>query len=244
MQQKLGQRSGTRFAALVMGVGMVAAFFLPAALDGVKADGQQAVPVYEEPLHRLVVSNRWARVMDVRVPPGVTTAFHVHAAPLVGVTVEAARTRTQVLGSSFGPIEPPQQVGAPFDNWNATLPYTHRIENVDTLPFHYVVVERLESPGSETTVVPADGMVVFKEGQTARIYRVDIPPHSATILHTHSAPGLTVLAVAGALVEDGDRPVASGGHSAGQWSWRGPGFRHALRNSGGTPVTVFETDLR
>jgi hypothetical protein len=244
MPQERRQGSASRFRRLAAGAAVVAAVSLPAAVAEQKGAEQQAVAVYEEPLHRLVFSNSLVRVLDVRVPPGVTTAFHVHSAPLVGVTVEAARTRTQVLGATFGAVDPAQQAATPFDNWNATLPYTHRVENVDSVPFHYVVAERLESPGVDATVTPAEGIVLFKEGQTARIYRVEIPPHSATILHTHTAPGLTVLAVAGALVEDGDRPAARGGQSAGQWSWRGPGFRHALRNPGDKPVTVFETDLR
>lgn len=244
MPQERRQASGSRFRTLTAGAAVVAAVCLPTAMAERRGAEQQAVAVYEEPLHRLVFSNSWVRVLDVRVPPGVTTAFHVHSAPLMGVTVEAARTSTQVPGSPFGGVERAQEVATPFDNWNATLPYIHRIENVDTVPLHYVVAERLASPGVDATVTPADGIVLFKEGQTAWIYRVDIPPHSGTILHTHSAPGLTVLAVAGGLVEDGDRPAASGGQSAGQWSWRGSGFRHALRNPGDKPVTVFETDLR
>jgi quercetin dioxygenase-like cupin family protein len=234
----------SKLVSLALCAGTAAAFVLPPALAQSEGGRQQAVPVYQEPLHRLVFSNRRVRVLDVRVPPGVTTDFHVHAAPLVGVTIVAARTRTQILGSEFGSTDPAQQVGTVFDNWSATLPYTHRVENLDSVPLHYVVAERLESPGGDAMVVPADGMVLVKEGPTARIHRVEIPPRSATALHTHSAPGLTVLGVPGELIEDGDRSVATGGQGAGKWLWRDAGIRHALRNPGDKPLTVFEMDLR
>jgi hypothetical protein len=35
-----------------------------------------------------------------------------------------------------------------------------------------------------------------------------------------------------------------GGQGAGKSSWRDQGFRHALRNPGDKPVTVFGMDLR
>jgi hypothetical protein len=38
------------------------------------------------------------RVLDVRTPPGDTTAFHIHANRLIGVAVEDACTQTQLLG--------------------------------------------------------------------------------------------------------------------------------------------------
>jgi len=39
---------------------------------------QTAVPVYEEPRHRLVLTHQLVRVMDVRIAPGDTTLFHIH----------------------------------------------------------------------------------------------------------------------------------------------------------------------
>src|SRR4026208_826876 len=62
---------------------------------------REAVPVYQEPMHRLVYRNPMVRILDVRIPAGDTTAYHVHAAPMVGIVVQDARLRGQ------GPRAPP-----------------------------------------------------------------------------------------------------------------------------------------
>ena len=47
------------------------------------APAPRAVPVYQEPRHRLVFQSALARVLDVRIGPGDTTAYHIHADPMV-----------------------------------------------------------------------------------------------------------------------------------------------------------------
>jgi hypothetical protein len=207
--------------------------------------GLQPKPVYQEPRHHLVFQNSVVRVLDVLIPAGDTTAFHVHANPLVGVALEDARSWAQVLGSPPDSVEAAGPVPFILDNWNRMLPYTHRVANVDSVPIHYFVAEWLASPGIEAKLLPEDGMRhLVKEGQIARVYRVTIPAHAATTIHEHSAPGLTVLGSAGVLVDEGAQPAAVGGRGAGQWSWRTSGHRHVLRNTGDRPLTVFEIDWR
>jgi hypothetical protein len=206
---------------------------------------EEPVPVYEEPRHHLVFQNSVVRVLDVGTPPGDTTAFHIHANRLIGVAVEDARTQTQLLGGPFGPIEVPGAVPDVFDNWDDTLPVTHRVANIDTVPIHYVVGEWLASPGLDDAPLPNDDMRhLVKEGHWGRAYRVTIPAHGMTTMHTHVSPGLTVIATAGVLVEEGDQPAVAGGSGIGRWSWRNPGDRHMLRNRGDKPLTIFEIDWR
>ena len=206
---------------------------------------QQPKPVYQEPRHHLVFQNSVVRVLDVQIPARDTTAFHVHANPLVGVALEVALSWAQVLGSPPDSIEAAGPVPSLFDNWNRMLPYTHRVANVDSIPIHYFVAEWLASPGIQAELLPEDGMRhLVKEGRIARVYCVIIPAHTATTIHEHSAPGLTVLASAGVLVDEGAQSAAVGGNGAGQWSWRPSGHRHVLRNPGDTPLTVFEIDWR
>ena len=97
--------------------------------------------MYQEPRHRLVFQSPLVRVLDVRLPPGDTTAYHIHAARMVGVAVQGPRVWSQAPGAPPGPIATPEAAPYVFDNWSQTLPYTHRVANVDTLPMHYVVAE-------------------------------------------------------------------------------------------------------
>lgn len=209
------------------------------------ARGRQPMPVYEEPKHEMVFHHALVRLLDVKIPAGASTEFHVHEKPFVGIAVEAARSWGQTLGSRRGPVEAPLEVPSVFDNWERTLPYTHRVANVDSRPIHYIVAEFLSSSGIDAAPLPEDAMrQLVREGRTVRVYEVTIPGHGATAEHMHPAPGLTVLATAGTLVDEGAQLEGAGGAGRGEWSWRGPGHRHVLRNGGESPLTVFEIDWR
>src|SRR6202030_161008 len=51
---------------------------------------QGPVPISEEPHHRLVLQNDFARVYNVTVPPLDTTFLHQHDVPYIYVTLGAA----------------------------------------------------------------------------------------------------------------------------------------------------------
>jgi len=204
-----------------------------------------AVPVYREPRHRPLYQNRYVRVLDVRVPVGDTTGYHVHADRNVGVVIAGARTWSQALGDTASPPGPADSVGAVFENWKRPLPYTHRVGNADTVAFHYVVGELLAPSaidGAPLPETPATRLIT--EGPLARVYRVVLAPGASAEVHTHAAPGLMVQVTAGASEDDGGAPAAQGGSGAGAWRWRDAGYRHGLRNTGAAPVTLVEIDWR
>lgn len=211
---------------------------------GASGPGGAFQPVFQEPRHRLVFQTPLVRVLDVRIPPGDTTAYHLHAARMVGIAVKGARIWTQAPGAPPGPISEPPAVPYVFDNWSQSLPYVHRVANVDTVPLHYVVAEWLARSGPEAAAIPAGpDRRLIEEGPTARVYQITLKPGAATDPHTHAAPGLTVQGSAGVLSEEGS-PEASGGAGAGSWSWREARYRHVLRNEGSTPLVVYEIDWR
>jgi len=195
-------------------------------------------------MHREVFHSPSVRVLDVRIPPGDTTAYHLHAAPLVGIAVQDARIWSQLVGAPPGPVSPLKATPYVFDNWSQTLPYTHRVANADTLPLHYVVAEWLARSGPDVPALP-DGPSrrLFKQGPRIRVYQITLAPGAATDPHTHATPGLTVLGTAGALSDEGS-PQARGGGGAGSWSWREAPYRHVLRNDGSTPLVAYEIDWR
>ena len=205
----------------------------------------RVVPVEREPRHRPVFQNDLVRILDVRVSPGDTTAYHVHAHRLIGVALLDARTWFQSLGAQPDPPVMPRAVPYLFDNWAGPLPYTHRGANVDSVPLHYLVAEQLApSPTDAPALADTPTRRMVKEGALGRVYEVTLAPHTATEPHTHAAPGLTLLATPGTLVDQGSAPAAVGGTGAERWSWRNPGHRHVLRNAGAAAVTVYELDWR
>jgi quercetin dioxygenase-like cupin family protein len=205
---------------------------------------ERDVPVYQEPRHRLVFQSPLVRVLDVRVPAGDTTAYHIHANRLVGVAVRDARTWAQVKGAPPSAVKPAPATPYVFDNWSQTLPYTHRVANVDTVPLHYVGAELLMRSGTKTPALP-DGpnRRLIKEGPTSRVYQITLAPGQAIEAHTHAAPGLVVQGNEGVLSDDG-HPRTRGGKGAGNWSWHEAQYRHGLRNDGSTQLIVYEIDWR
>lgn len=204
------------------------------------------VRIDEEPRHRLVYQNHYARVFDVVIPPGDTTRFHVHAAPMTGVVIQDARNWTQTLGALPGPVKAGNSPGTILENWTSTLPYAHRVGNVDVVAIHYIVGEWLASSGID--VPPLGGsptLQLIKEGAVARVYRIVLAPGESTEMHTHASPGLIVQVTAGTVTDEGaPHPAAFGGSGAGAWRWRDPGHRHLLRNTGTAPAQVVEIDWR
>ena len=204
-----------------------------------------AVPVYEEPRHRPVFRNRFVRVLDVVIPAGDTTGYHTHAAPIAGAVIQDARNWSQIQGALPGEVRPVRAAGDVIENWDAGLPYTHRVGNVDSVPIHYVVGEWLASPGIEAPPLPeTSSRHLVREGTVARVYRTLLAPGESTESHTHAAPGLTIQVTAGPVEDAGGVAATSGGQGSGAWRWRDPGYVHVLRNRGERPALVMEIDWR
>lgn len=215
---------------------------------GVRA-GQQlsaptAVSVEQEPRHRPVFENAFARVLDVRVPAGDTTLYHTHSHRSAGVVLESATTWVQVMGAERAASSAGDPVGTVLDNWSQQLPYTHRVGNADTTAFHYLIGEWLASSGadapklSDTTL-----MKMEKESPLLRVYRITLPPGASAARHQHGSAGFTVHVQDGRVTEEGSTPTATGGGSgSGAWRWRAAGYSHTLRNPGSAPLDIIEVD--
>ena len=204
-----------------------------------------AVPVFLEPRHHLVYENALVRVLDVRVAPGETTGYHVHANRHIAVVISGARTWEQFSGQAPSAVESvADSIGTVFDNASASLPYTHRVGNADTMPFRYVVAQLLAPAEIVSPALPASsGLLLHRDSLGARIYRVRLAPGQSTPKHRHAPPGLTVQVTPGTLRLEGTAPEGASKESgAGAWWWRKAGTKHVLRNIGTSPVDVVEID--
>lgn len=243
---------GARMLCLVA-FALVAAGCRTAAPDraGPSASGDSAVPeattpvpVHEEPRHRLAYESALVRVLDVRVGPGETTLYHVHADHTFSVVIAAARTWEQFQSRPASPPSADLSAGQVLDNSAATLPYTHRVGNVDTVGFHYVVgVLRAPSGIVAPALAATTGLTLERETQSGKVYRARLAPGEATPAHRHAQPGMTVQVGIGSLRLDGTAPEAARPDpGTGAWWWRAAGTQHVIRNTGATVVEVVEID--
>jgi hypothetical protein len=100
------------------------------------------VPVSKEPRHHLVFANDRVRVLNVLVPPGDTTQYHVHSTPSIFICFTKTRT-----GSQRKNEQPEYGTSVAGNVWFEDLsePHIkiHRVWNIDTSVFHVMDIELL-----------------------------------------------------------------------------------------------------
>lgn len=101
------------------------------------------VPVEQEPHHRWEFQNAYVRVLEVLLTPGEVTLFHTHSHDSIAVQLTPATVQEQ----SFGKERQPALRITPGEIRYAEggkTPYTHRVQNVGSTPFHVVDIELLQ----------------------------------------------------------------------------------------------------
>ena len=200
-----------------------------------------AVPVRDEPMHKLKFENEYVRVFDVLVPAGGQTRFHAHAHDYVFVAIGDARVRSERTDGT--------SVDLDLKNGEArfSAPLTHRAVNLGQTDFRNITVEILKSAGSppEPPSPPMPGHSVVLENDRVRIDRQILEPGQSTGLHTHTLMSLGIC-VSPARVEYSE----PGGKSetadlvAGQFSWHPTARTHSLKNVGKTRFEAIEIEWK
>ncbi len=210
-----------------------------------RAGRPTVVPIERESHHVVVFESPLVRVFDVRVAPGDTTLFHVHADPHAGAVISGSARWGQTLGQA-GTVGSGNAVGTILDNAASTLPYTHRVANVDSVPFRYVMGQFLAHSNIVSAPLPDEpGVTLERETSRGRVYRIRLLPGQATSLHRHDQPGLLIQIGNGTVEFTGDRSESSSGQSgAGAWWWRATGNIHSIRNASDVPVDLIEIEWK
>ena len=114
------------------------------------SNAKAQVPVSDEPRHHPVFQNDKVRLLNVLLPPGDTTQYHVHATPSVFIMFTATKTGSQRINE-----QPEYSTSAPGKVWYEDLsePHikVHRVWNSDTSVFHVMDIELLAKEASFIT---------------------------------------------------------------------------------------------
>src|SRR5581483_4526486 len=204
------------------------------------------------------------KILEGQIPPGDTSWFHVHAEPILYLTLSASTQRTQVLGQEWsggggggrgapnaagrggaagrgaaGPAVRPTSTTSYYDE-----PVTHRIQNVGDRLFRFMVVTNASS-GDESAATPADrGFTGTPElaNRWFRAYRITLAPGASTPLHRHATESVIIQ------VSDGEAravgPMTWELGEPGRWAWFDRGAAHELRNVGRVPFEAIEIEVR
>ena len=99
------------------------------------------VPVREEPRHKKVLENKFIRLLDVWIPPGDTSLFHIHSTPSLFLHFTDRNIASQIKGKDW--VKEKTMAGKTWYRSFVNDTLIHRVSNVDSLPFHVTDVEIL-----------------------------------------------------------------------------------------------------
>ena len=202
------------------------------------------VEISGEPRHRPKFENEFVRVLDVTVPAGDATLWHVHRKDNVVVTLSGASLRLEKVGA---PTVEVQWKTGDVNFGKAT--YVHRAINIGTTPFRNLTIELLKSPAESpqmSSLKETTARQPIFENERVRVYRVALEPGQSTPLHTHSLPGLAVSIFTSEIEVTTEGKAAPDRLTlpAGDLRWRAGSVTHSIKNVGQTPFIGVDIELK
>jgi hypothetical protein len=130
---------------------------------------QAQVQVSKEPRHKPVLENKYFRLLDVWLPPGDTTQYHVHSTPSAFLQLAGGAISSQVKGDKWV-----KEQTVPGKTWYRSFTpdsMIHRVCNADTIPFHVTDMELLAGYNNPSTPAPLPFTILW-ENEKAIAYQV------------------------------------------------------------------------
>jgi hypothetical protein len=127
------------------------------------------VPVREEPRHHPVLQNKYIRLLDVWLPPGDTSLFHIHATPSLFVELSDGELGSQIKGKGWA-----NDKAIAGKTWYRSFLHDtliHRVCNPGTIPVHVNDIEILSSYHSKEEKLNALPFKLIFENETAFAYQ-------------------------------------------------------------------------
>jgi hypothetical protein len=157
---------------------------------------QGQIQVSEEPRHHKVFENAWVRILDVHIPPGDTSLFHKHSTPSVFFILSKTKTGSEVI------VEPKKlnlQNGNIWFEGFYDKPRIHRVWNSDTVEFHVIDMELLNTVSgtagqSKASTKPLDipSVNLMFDEKPVRGYQMVLPAHASLRIPGRTAPFVIV----------------------------------------------------
>ena len=211
------------------------------------------VPMDKAPFHIPVFQNDYLILLNVNIPPGRNTGYHIHYADSVSVNLSPASQTNQNYGSDV--VNPPGAAAGEGEPGRATFtdvtkngPRTHKATNVGPTPFHNISFILKDRRPTGTTVSErsvAQGYTQVMDNARLRAWRVTLKPGQSTQQITQGGPGLRVYVQGGVLAEaipgSADRGMAP---YEGDFIWQDAGQTRTVKNTGTTLIEYVEFELK
>lgn len=222
----------------------IAMLFLP-----LRGGAQDAVPVHLEARHRLVLDSIRFRVLDIQIPAGDTTRYHIHDTAIIYISLRTSPTSAQFHERDWpsDPARPPfAAIGdVAVDSSYVAQPVTHRVTNAGDDMFRLLAIT-----SSGPTCVPGEeeahelpGVVELRSTWFHQS-RVSVPGRAATEWSVSDCPVLILQPQASRLALLYQEQARHSLASAGSWILVPPRVRYRVANDGRDPATAVAIAIR
>ena len=224
-------------------VALVCAFAGPAL-----AQKEAPVPILKAPYHLPVFKNEYVTLLNIYVPPGRNTGYHIHTGDSVSVNIEEADMTNQDFGTPQpGPPQRSQRGRPNYADYRKQS-RTHKASNVGTTPFHNISFI-FNSPDSghlmPSSRAGAPDYQQVMDNDRVRGWRLVLEPGQSAGIITQTAPGIRIVLNGGEIVESTvGQPDRAMNPKLGEFYWQDPGMSRVVRNIGSTRVELLEFELK
>jgi hypothetical protein len=206
------------------------------------------VPILKAPYHQPVFKNEYITLLNVNVPPGRNTGYHIHTGDSVSVNIEEADMNNQDYGAPQpGPVQR-SKPGRPNYTDYRKQSRTHKASNMGSTAFHNVSFI-FNSPESgrftPSSRAGAAGYEQVMDNDRVRGWRLVLDPGKSAGSITQQAPGIRIVLDGGEIVESvpgqADRGMSP---KLGEFFWQDGGVTRVIRNIGTKRIEFLEFELK
>jgi len=212
-----------------------------------QADAPKVVAIEQEPRHRPVFREGTVRILDVQIPPGDVTLYHIHDTAILYVPISISPTDTQILGAEWlgtGPNDRSRFEGlvVAADTSYASKPLTHRVKNVGNRLFRLIAITNAATPEAVAAKSPPGRPVHASPWYSAT--QLTMASQADSEWATAAAPTVIVLPGTGRVRVERDRettPLIA----PGAWAFIEAGQRYRITNAsvGAAAVVLVQVNL-
>ena len=196
--------------------------------------------VSKEPMHHPAIVNEYLRVLDVHIPPGDTTKFHVHSTPSLFIHLTTTNTSTQVKSESW--IADRSETGKTWYKSFTPDILFHRVCNRDTSEFHVLDVELLKPYNAQTGITNSPlPFPVFLSNEKAFVYKLNNAQVQGMNI-SGRGPIVVILVSGGPVSAENLFAGSSADLKAGEFLYIAPGtdYHFTCKDKGELNMVIFE----
>ena len=200
------------------------------------------IPVSQEPRHHDIFDNGHLRLLDVHIPPGDTSQFHIHATPSVFVILSNVKTGSEVISEEDHTNSLIPHFGDIWFEGFYLKPRIHRVWNSDSSEFH---VMDIELPNKNYKIIDSpirqSSFTFLFDERPVRGYRLKLEPASKTFVESRKAEILIIL------LSDSTELVQANGksfHKKGDYLYISSGNLISIENDGSAKAVFVFFELR